>query len=154
MKRAKLFLTALIIGAAVVFLAGFALAWVVIERPPLSAAATIRCTLAALAVAPVVLGGAGVLLTQWWARRQQRQRYEDAIRQADVYERLQGSPASSSSRPRRRSQSAQKQDSIQIVLPGRRTDQHPPRRDHVGLDELARAVDAIQRQGDSYGDWR
>jgi hypothetical protein len=123
MKRARLPLTALIIGAAVVFLAGFALAWVVIEieRPPLSAAATIRCTLAALAVGPLVLGGAGVLLTQWWARRKQRQRYEDAIRQADVYERLQGSSRQPRSRPRRRSSERDREpgDTIQIVLSDR-----------------------------------
>jgi hypothetical protein len=121
MKRAKLPLTALIIGAAVVFLAGFALAWVVIERPPLSAAATIRCTLAALVAAPVVLGGAGVLLTQWWARSKQRQRYEDAIRQADVYERLQGSPRQPRSRPRRRSSERDREpgDTIRIVLSDR-----------------------------------
>jgi hypothetical protein len=121
MKRAKLPLTALIIGAAVVFLAGFALAWVVIERPPLSAAATIRCTLIGLVVAPLVLGGAGVLLKQWWARRKQRQRYEDAIRQADVYERLQGSPRQPRSRPRRRSSERDREpgDTIRIVLSDR-----------------------------------
>jgi high-affinity Fe2+/Pb2+ permease len=121
MKRAKLPLTALIIGAAVVFLTGFALAWGVIERPPLSAAATIRCTLAALAVGPLVLGGAGVLLTQWWARRKQRQRYEDAIRQADVYERLQGSSRQPRSRPRRRSSERDREpgDTIRIVLSDR-----------------------------------
>jgi hypothetical protein len=113
---------------ALIFLAGFALAWIVIERPPLSAAATIRCTLAALAVGPLVLGGAGVLLTQWWARRKQRQRYEDAIRQAEVYERLQGSSGQPRSRSRRRSSERDREhgDTIRIVL-GDRTNQRMSR---------------------------
>jgi hypothetical protein len=113
------------------FIAGFALALalaVVGFGRNISPATTIRCTLAALAVAPLVLGGAIVLLKQWWARLKQRQRYEDAIRQAEVYERLQGSSRQPRSRPRRRSSERDREpgDTIQIVL-GDRTNQRMSR---------------------------
>jgi hypothetical protein len=104
------------------FIAGFALALALaFGFGNISAATTIRCTLAALAVSPLVLGGAVVLLKQWWARRKQRQWYEDAIRQADVYERLQGSSRQPRSRPRRRSSERDREpgDTIQIVLSDR-----------------------------------
>jgi hypothetical protein len=104
------------------FIAGFALALAVVGfGRDISPATTIRCTLAALAVSPLVLGGAVVLLKQWWARLKQRQRYEDAIRQADIYERLQGSSCQPRSRPRRRSSERDREhgDTIRIVLSDR-----------------------------------
>jgi hypothetical protein len=117
-------LSKLVIAATVIFLAGFGLGLVVVDRPEPSAAVTIRRTLIVLLVAPLILGVAGVLLKQWWARRQKRQRYEDALLQARVYERLQGDTSKTRSQPRRRSSESKSGDdsTIQIVLSDRMSD--------------------------------
>ena len=122
MKRANLPLTALLIGAVAIFLTGFGLALLVSSRQ--SAAATIRCTLGLLVLFPIGLLGGVVMLKQWWERYQKRQRLQEEMQRAEIYQRLQGSvPRSSQSRQRRRQQEQEHGDTIQIVLPGDRANQ-------------------------------
>jgi hypothetical protein len=112
-------LTWLLVAALVVFLAGFALALVVVDvGQNVSAGATIRCTLAALVALPLVLLGSTVGLKQWWEHYQKHQRLQEQVRQAEIYRCLQGS--AHPPRPRRRSrqqeQEQERGDIIQIVL--------------------------------------
>jgi hypothetical protein len=114
-------LTWLAIAALIIFASGFSLALVITNRPAPSASTTVRRTLVALILMPILLVGGRLALKSWWERRQKRQRLEDALRQAEVYERLQGGSMSSSQSRRRPSNLGQERgDSINIVLPGGR----------------------------------
>jgi hypothetical protein len=109
------------IAALIIFAGGFALALIITNRPAPSASTTVRRTLVALILMPILLVGGGLALKSWWERYRKRQRLEDALRQAEVYDRLQGG-SSVRSQARRRSSDLGRErgDSINIVLPGGR----------------------------------
>ena len=113
-------LTGLAIAALIIFASGFVLALVITNRPAPSASTTVRRTLVALILMPILLVGGGLALKSWWERRQKRQKLEDALRQAEVYERLQGGSPRSQSRRHPSSPGRERGDSINIVLPGGR----------------------------------
>ena len=113
-------LTWLTIATLVIFAGGFVLALIVTDQPAPSAAITIRRTLAALILAPILLGGAAALIKPWWKRRQKRQKLEEALLQAEVYERLQGGMSQPASRRRSPALPRGEHGSINIVLPGGR----------------------------------
>jgi hypothetical protein len=134
-------LTGLVI--VVVFAIGFLLARVGVEQPPPSAAVTLRRALTALILAPIALVVAGALLKRWGDRREKRRKLQDALLQAEVYERLQSKPSPSRSGHRRPLPMAGGQG-ISIVLP----DQHLPyhrNRGYIALDDPARAADSPGR---------
>jgi hypothetical protein len=114
-------LTWLAIAALIIFAGGFALALIITNRPAPSASTTVRRTLVALILMPILLVGGGLAIKSWWERYRKRQRLEDALRQAEVYDRLQGG-SSVRSQARRHPSTAGRErgDSINIVLPGGR----------------------------------
>jgi xanthosine utilization system XapX-like protein len=106
----------LLFAAVVTLVVGSLLALAMVKGPAPNAAVTIRRALIALAAAPVVLGGMGILIKQWWDRRTRHQRLEEAMEQAEIYARMQGSHP----RPQPRRQatpSSPDSQTIQIVLP-------------------------------------
>lgn len=136
-------LTRLIIVVVVIFALALLLALVVVEQPPPTAAVTLRRALTALILVPSALTVAGVLLKQWEERREKRRKLQDALLQAEVYERLQGMTPPTRSGHRRPPPMAGGQG-ISIVLP----DQHLPyhrNRGYIALDNPARAADSPGR---------
>jgi len=114
-------LTWLAIAALIIFASGFALALIISNRPAPSASTTVRRTLVALILMPILLVGGGLALKSWWERHRKRQRLEDALRQAEVYDRLQGESSVRSQARRRSSDLDRKRgNSINIVLPSGR----------------------------------
>jgi hypothetical protein len=106
----------LIVAAIVILAVGVVLALASVRGPAPSAAVTIRRTLIALAAAPVVLGGIFALLRHWWDRRTRHQRLEEAMRQAEIYARMQSGHPRPQAR-RRSTRSSRDSQTIQIVLP-------------------------------------
>jgi hypothetical protein len=115
----------LLFAAVVIVAVGSMLALAAVKGPTPSAAVTIRRTLIALAAAPVVLGGIFALLRHWWDRRTRHQRLEEAMEQAEIYARLEGSRPQPRSRPRSAPSSPDSQ-TIQIVLPERNESAYRP----------------------------
>jgi hypothetical protein len=106
----------LVAATTVILAVSSVLALAVVKGPTPSAGVTIRRALIALAAAPVMLGGMGMLIKQWWDRRTRHQRLEEAMRQAEIYARMQSGHHRPQAR-RRSAPSSPDSQTIQIVLP-------------------------------------
>ena len=109
----------------------------------MSAGASIRLFLLEVSVALVLVVVGAILARQWWAKRQKRQRWQEAVERAQFYALLNGQGAP------RPAQGAlpypdQGMGGPVIVLPGQQYQPQPG----ITLDALAQALQAAQGRTD------